>query len=391
MDDEEARTIGRRLREIREARGKTLEVIAGLAGITESYLSLLENGKRALNRRSRIVALANALEVSPGELFDLGASPLPADPATESAVAAVRDAMQAVMMGLPGGQVQPVEQLRVRADTALAAKQACREAEVGAMLPALIRDLHTSIEAGRDDAELLRIATLLYSQAVEGWLFTVHESGDLAWQAACLSREAAQRLDEPVALGVATFGLANGLLATGGFELAGLLLADTPETGDHQLDGMLSLTRCLLAASDSRPADVEAPLAVAAELAERTGDGNAHYMSFGPSNVGLWRMSVALEAGEEERAAELSDAVDLSALPPKRRANYYVNRARALSQVRRREEAVTALRAAERISPDSVCRSPGTRRVLSELVARTRDEALGRELRGMAYRAGLPF
>jgi transcriptional regulator with XRE-family HTH domain len=119
-------------------------VIAGLAGISESYLSLLETGKRALNRRSRIVALANALEVSPSELFDLGASPLPADPATESAIRAIREAMQAVAMGIPGGQVQPGEQLRVRAETALAAKQACREAEVGAMLPALIRDLVTT-------------------------------------------------------------------------------------------------------------------------------------------------------------------------------------------------------------------------------------------------------
>jgi transcriptional regulator with XRE-family HTH domain len=219
--DQDTRTVGARLREIRKARDKSLTVIAGLAGISESYLSLLETGKRALDRRSLIVALANALEVSPSELLDLGASPLPADPATEAAIGAIRDAMQAAAMGIPGGQVQPVEQLRVRAETALAAKQACREAEVGAMLPALIRDLHTSIDAGRDDAELLRITALVYPQAVQGWLFTVHAPGDLAWQAACMGRDAAQRLDEAMALGVATFGLANGLLTTGGFDLAG--------------------------------------------------------------------------------------------------------------------------------------------------------------------------
>jgi transcriptional regulator with XRE-family HTH domain len=389
MMDQDIRTVGTRLREIREDRGKTLAVIAGLAGISESYLSLLENGKRALNRRSRIVALANALEVSPSELFDLGASPLPADPATESAIGAIREAMQAVAMGIPGGQVQPVAQLRVRAETVLAAKQACREAEVGAMLPALIRDLHTSIDAGRDDAELLRIAALLYQQAVQAWLRRMHAPGDLAWQAACMGRDAAQRLDEAVALGVTTFGLANGLLTTGGFTLVGQLLDATPETGDDQLDGMLSLTRSLLAASDSRPSDVEAPLAMAAELAQRTGDGNAHYMSFGPSNVGLWRMSVALEAGDHERAAELSDAVDLTTLPPTRRVNYHVNRARALSQTRRRDEAVISLRAAEKISPDRVRSQPDVRRLLSELVTRARDDALGRELRGMVYRAGL--
>ncbi|MGH4015874.1 MAG: hypothetical protein ACRDSL_18515 [Pseudonocardiaceae bacterium] len=53
------------------------------------------------------------------------------------------------------------------------------------------------------------------------------------------------------------------------------------------------------------------------------------------------------------------------------------------------DDAVLALRSAEKISPDSVRRSPGARRLLGELVTRTRDEALGRELRGMAHRAGL--
>ncbi|MGH3936322.1 MAG: helix-turn-helix domain-containing protein [Pseudonocardiaceae bacterium] len=387
--DEDAQAIGARLREIREARGKSLAVIAGLAGITEAYLSMLETGKRALNRRSLIVALANALEVSPSDLFDLGTSPLPAEPATEAAIGAVRDAMQAVDVGEPGGQVQPVEQLAVRAETALSTAQAMRLAEAGAMLPDLIRDLHTSIDAGHDVADLLRWCAVLYPQAVESWLFGVSAPVDLCWLAARAGRDAARRLDEPVALGVAAFGLSNYLLTRGSFDLAGRALPPR-DTGDDQLDGMLSLTRCLVATSDSRPGDVEAPLEMAAELAARTGDGNAHWMSFGPSNVALWRVSVALESGDHERAAQLSDEVHPTALPPRRRVNHYTNRARALSQIRpRREDAVLALRSAEKISPDSVRRSPGARRLLGELVTRTRDEALGRELRGMAYRAGL--
>ena len=51
-------TIGRRLRRIRLWRRKSQTVVAGLAGISESYLSLLETGKRALNRRSLIVVPA---------------------------------------------------------------------------------------------------------------------------------------------------------------------------------------------------------------------------------------------------------------------------------------------------------------------------------------------
>ncbi|MGH3845309.1 MAG: hypothetical protein ACRDS0_28350 [Pseudonocardiaceae bacterium] len=49
-----------------------------------------------------------------------------------------------------------------------------------------------------------------------------------------------------------------------------------------------------------------------------------------------------------------------------------------------------ALRQAELIVPHRVQRDPFARDVLAELLARSRRDAVGRELRGMAYRAGLP-
>jgi transcriptional regulator with XRE-family HTH domain len=57
--------IGRKLRQVRHARGKSLAVIAGLAGISTQYLSMIERGERAVDRRSLIVKLANALESHP--------------------------------------------------------------------------------------------------------------------------------------------------------------------------------------------------------------------------------------------------------------------------------------------------------------------------------------
>jgi transcriptional regulator with XRE-family HTH domain len=68
MADYSVSDIGRRLRQIRHARRKSLKVIAGLAGISESHLSRLESGERALDRRLLIQALANALEVAPTEI-----------------------------------------------------------------------------------------------------------------------------------------------------------------------------------------------------------------------------------------------------------------------------------------------------------------------------------
>ncbi|MGH3720902.1 MAG: helix-turn-helix domain-containing protein [Pseudonocardiaceae bacterium] len=47
----EASAIGARARMIRRRRGLSLEVVAGLAGITKQYLSALELGQRGFNRR----------------------------------------------------------------------------------------------------------------------------------------------------------------------------------------------------------------------------------------------------------------------------------------------------------------------------------------------------
>lgn len=393
MDAEDGRTIGRRVRQIRYARGKSQAAVAGLAGISTGHLSRIERGERALDSRSLIVALANALEVAPSELTSLPI-PAPDESGADAAVDAVRGAIQAVTMGVPNGRAQPVEQLTARVHAVLDAKQRCHHAEVGMVLPPLIRDLHTSIHAGRDDAEILRLAVELHHAGTQAYLHGVGAPADLCWAAALLARQAAERLDEPVSLGVAAFGQANGLLSWGSFELAGQALhRDEIDTGnDPELVGMLTLSESLLAAAQDRPADVEAALEQAVDLAAHTGEGNAHYMSFGPTNVSMWRLSAALESGNHEHAADLAESLTPERIiAPTRRANYWVNYGRALSQVRgRRHDAARALRQAERISPDKVHRNAFARETLAELVMRSRQDAVGRELRGMAYRAGLP-
>jgi transcriptional regulator with XRE-family HTH domain len=49
VDADDAQTIGARLRQIRNARKKSLRVVAGLAGISKSQLSEIERGERALD------------------------------------------------------------------------------------------------------------------------------------------------------------------------------------------------------------------------------------------------------------------------------------------------------------------------------------------------------
>lgn len=394
---DDARTIGRRLRSIRHARRKSLRVVAELAGISPSYLSRLESGERALDRRSLIVALAAALQVAPTELTEI-ALPATSEPGTDTAADAVRLALLAVGMGQPAGEVLDADVLRERVGGLLDAQQACRHDAVGTTLPALIRDLHATVAAGRDGAEVSALVPLLHVQGTQAWLRDVGAPLDLGWQAASLAQQSAERLAEPAALGLAAFGTVHGLLAAGVFDLAGdqlgraLAEVSTEDTAGEQLAGMLAFSASLLAAARRRPGEVAAPLETAAELAQRTGEANAYWFGFGPTNVGVWRMAVALEADDHAQAAAVAEQLDPWLIPsPQRRAAYWADYGRALARLRgRRDDAARALRHAELISPARVHRHPFVRETLAELVAKARPDATGRELRGMAYRAGLP-
>ncbi|MFI6031699.1 helix-turn-helix domain-containing protein [Amycolatopsis magusensis] len=387
--------VGQTLRQIRLARKKSLAVVSGLAGISASYLSRLENGERALDRRSLIVALANALEVAPSEITRTAVT-TSGELEEDRSLNPVRLALLSVSMGEARGQVQPVELLEHRAVTMLDDQRRCDYAAVGDALPGLIRDLHTTLAAGHDCERLLRLAVLIHVQGTQAWLSDIGASLDLAWQASTLARSAAEELDEPLLRGVSAFGTAFGLLAAGGFDMAARTLADAdPGTATDeamQVSGMLRLTSSLVSAARNDQADRTAALDHAAELAERTGEGNALWFGFGPSNVGVWRMSVALEAGEHGEAARLARTVDPEALPsPTRQAAYWREYGRALARVpKRHDEAVMMLRRAERISPARIHRHPFMRSIISELLAKAKRDAVGRELRGMAHRAGLP-
>ncbi|MBV9161182.1 MAG: helix-turn-helix transcriptional regulator [Pseudonocardiales bacterium] len=397
VDADDARTIGWRLRQVRRSRDKSLRVVAGLAGMSKSHLSEIERGDCALDSLSEILALAEVLQIAPSELIRLPV-PAPGNGATDAAINAVRLALLAVSRDRPGGQVLSVEALRGRVASALDAYWRCDPdyGGIGAALSGLIRDLHMSIAVGRDAAELLDLAVLLHSHATIGWLRRVGAAVDLRAQAAELARRTAQERDTPDARGLAVWGGLYVLVMTGAAELAWAELdsvtvpTNSPES--MQVAGELALCRSFLAAVDSRPGDVGAPLELATELAQRTGEVNAYGLGFGPQEIGQWRARAALEIQDYEQAVRVAEGLRPETHPLRtRQADYWLTYGRALARLRgRRDDAVMALRRAELILPHYVQRDPIVRDVLAELLVHGRRDAGGRELRGMAYRAGLP-
>ena len=397
VDIVDARTIGARLRLIRDARKKSLRVVAGLAGMSKSKLSQIERGEIALDSISDILALAEALEISPAELMRLPV-PAPANGQTDSAVKAVFLALMAASRNHPGGQVRPGEALRTRITAVLDAHWRGRSSEVGASLPGLIRDLHTSIAAGRDVAALLDSAVLLHSHVTVGWLRIAGAAIELRELAAQLATRVAEDRDTPEARGLAVWGGLHVMVTAGGIDLARVELdsvnVPTRTTEGMQLGGVLALCRSFLAVADSRPGDLDAPLEYATELAERTGQGNAYGLGFGPQEIGQWRVLTVLEAGDAELAVHLAESLQQGPAHPiqTRQAQNLITYGRALARLRlRREDAVRAFHRAELILPQYLLRDPISREVLAGLLGRVRrDSPAGHELRRMAYRAGLP-
>jgi hypothetical protein len=128
----------------------------------------------------------------------------------------------------------------------------------------------------------------------------------------------------------------------------------------------------------------------AARVAEELGDRPDAFEVFGPANAGVWRASLAVEAGNAEEAMEYAAHVRPQSLASSnRRAALRMERARALSMLDHDREAAVELHKAEKLSPMQVRNNPMAREQVAHIMRRAQAEAGGRELRGLAWRMGV--
>jgi transcriptional regulator with XRE-family HTH domain len=94
--------IGANIREARQRKGLTLEVLSGLAGISESFLGMAERGSSCPSLET-LLALCDALDLTPNDLLVKGrvAVPRPSDKC-DTLLALVRNAPEAELDYLIG-------------------------------------------------------------------------------------------------------------------------------------------------------------------------------------------------------------------------------------------------------------------------------------------------
>jgi transcriptional regulator with XRE-family HTH domain len=393
-----ADSIGLAVRRARRAKGLKLAQAAGLVGHSESWLSKVENGRIALDKRADIAALAEVLGVSADTLLGEPALEIHAGRQSWDLTPLREVLLDASPDDPPDIPARPVAVLRALNDQADQALRWSRYDELLPLLPALIGELEVQAVTadGTDREEALRLLVTATATAVITLRYAAQP--DLAWVAAERGRQAAVLLGDPVWQGAAAYEMAHARSSTNKPRALMTMpqVADRFETlaGSSRLAsevyGMLRLSSALACAVQGDHAGAEDHGAEAAAVASRLGDEPDAWELFGASNVGVWRASLAVEAGNAEKALEYASAVEPRALASNnRRGALAMEVGRALTMQGNYARAVAAFRRAEQLSPAQVLNNPLLRELVRTMLDEARRKAGGRELRGLAWRMGL--
>ncbi|MGH3825425.1 MAG: helix-turn-helix domain-containing protein [Pseudonocardiaceae bacterium] len=391
MNAEEARTIGARARMIRRRRGLSLEVVAGLAGISKQYLSALERGQRGFNRRGLIEDLAEALGCSVADLTGQPYS-LPDRQSADvaAAVAGISTALHDTTLDdVPDLPARPLPELVRAAAQSNAYADDARYAMAGQGLGAVLTELHMHAVTGDSQERQSALVALAEAGMVAYCLAYRIGHEDLAVMAARRGFDAAVRAERPDLVGMLAMSRAVALMRVRARRRAAAVCADvlgeisalpgptSDDTTVAEACGTLHLTSALVAARDGRTGEIDTHLAEARSLAAHTGERNHLRYHFGPTNVAGWELSIAAEHGGGPGAAErfTAAATDLSVLGSRCREGYVhfaLARCWAQAEGTRDSEALRALDTADRLAPVVIRNDPIARDLVVMLDRRAR-------------------
>jgi transcriptional regulator with XRE-family HTH domain len=397
-----AKALGRRVRELRCWRGLTLREAAGLAGLSFSFWGQVERGEKPVTKRRTLEAMASALRVHPAELT--GQPWTPADPVGADAQAgldAIETALEHYELGTdPGLSVRAWPQTQADLARLVTITHATSDhAAMGQLASVLLGELHGGyVRIPRQRREVLLGLMTAYTSAL--WAAQRLGGRGLPIVAARAVRQCAETLDDPVWLGYAAWLRGN---ATGRLDRAAQyrhsvaaaeILTSRLDVEDAvQACGMLHLSAALAAGVQADHDTAATHLDEASALAARmdTEVGSWAHLWFGPTNVGIWRTSLAVEIGEHGKALEAAKAVHPELLPGNvRQAEFWADVGRALTgEKKTRDKGVRVLLHAEQLAPQRIRRDLLVREAVAGLLRQARRDAGGRELRGLAWRMGV--
>ncbi|MFF0492939.1 helix-turn-helix domain-containing protein [Nocardia sp. NPDC004068] len=390
LDDMSGLRTGERIQILRERRGLTRPVLAGLVGMSPSWLKGIERGTRLPPRLPMLVKLAEALGIGDvvllaGTDMDIGGSPsipvrsfghIPHD-----ALPAIREAVREPLLRTPDSQVD-VPALAARTADAwhLWHQSPNHRTDVGRILPRLITDGRTAVRVNEGEAR--RRANEILADI---YALTQHEvvwasETELVWIVADRAMAAAQDADTPIALAGAAWTMGMVQRTTGDTdaaltlvnEAAELLLPRLPESGDEvrAMYGALQLHAATTSARAGREGDAWRYWDQAKDAVEKIAPNYHHpWTMFGNSNVQLHAVSISADLSKSNDARIHAEHIDPDSIPSReRRGRLGVEIARSYHQRRDFAAMIHWLEYAFRTANDSVQYSPSARQMTVDAV-----------------------
>ncbi len=387
--------IGRRVAHWRGRRNMSQQVFADRLGKSKSWVDKVERGVRRLDKFSVVYEIADVLQVDvqlllgkESERRSDGFNGIDHIEVEEIRSALERYDQISVFFNAPP-EPPSLEQMRKAVNHAWQTYQHAKCGLLARALPKLLRDAQATDSAYAGTQEANSAAHLL-TQVYQLASSTLRKLGEhqLSWLAADRSIAVAQRADDPLLTGVATYRVALALLALGRsrpalevtVNVANRLAPSAsgePATPERlSVYGMMLLQGAFAAARIGDTASVRDLLGGAEEAARALGgDQNHYWTSFGPTNVQIHRAACAVELGEGGLAVETHERMDpygFGALLPERRAHHYLDIARGYAQIGDVEGASEMLLEGDRLAPSEIRCRPIAREVLSDVLRRSR-------------------
>lgn len=365
--------FGLRIARYRDLAGLTQQQLADGVGKAQSYIAMIERGKRRVATRELLIALAETLRVPVGELTrqPSQANVDGRDQVIHRAVPAIRAALD----GADSSTGRPLEMTSRDTETALIARMACDYPALARLLPDLIRDTQWLAEHDGGPHVVGLNVRVCVTAAIAlrplGYL-------DLAVRFAERAQRAAAQVADPVLMAAADFTAAQACLAGGmrsqqsrswGIAREAASRMTSLNSDDARVwYGMSHLQAALSAAALGRTGDIETHLAEADDVAA-TGPADHWVQDFSSANVSIWRLAIALERRDPDAAVAAVQSADLAGLRTRqRRARFYGDAGRAYFLAGRLDNAIAALLTALAISPTDVRSRAVIRDIASQMV-----------------------
>ena len=362
--------VGERIAYHRRRLGLSQVEFAALVGRSDSWVSQVERGVRAIDRMSVLQRVADVLSVSVAELQ--GDDETAAEEERPEAFDTIRLALTGhPAIGLiigdsrPAASGQMLDKLRRQHAGVWELVHASRYAELAPILAALIPGLEIITRQAKDEPVRAAALDLLGNtyQATAATMAKLSET-DAAWIAADRAAFCAEKAGEPLAVAASMFRMAQTFLvlgqmdqaqhvATGAAQALEPRITAEPSPEVLSLYGGLHLVLAVAAARDNDRSRAHLHLDTARQIADKLdADRDDYGTEFGPTNVAIHAVSIAVELGDAGQAIELGRQIDPGSLSPERQARYYIDLAQAHTMRRHIGEALHALQEAERIAPE---------------------------------------